>query len=68
MKTITFFKQFILCFTLGFMTLALSAQSQQWHTPPVDALFIHRKLAGLYLIAARLGAKIDVRALFSHFA
>lgn len=27
MKTITFFKQFILCFTLGFMTLALSAQS-----------------------------------------
>ena len=48
--------------------LALSAQSQQWHTPPVDALFIHRKLAGLYLIAARLGAKIDVRALFSHFA
>jgi len=31
-------------------------------------LFIHRKLAGLYLIAARLGAKIDVRALFSHFA
>ena len=47
--------------------LALSAQSQQWHTPPVDALFIHRKLAGLYLIAARLGAKIDVRALFSHF-
>lgn len=48
--------------------LALSAQSHQWHTPPVDALFIHRKLAGLYLIAARLGAKIDVRALFSHFA
>lgn len=48
--------------------LALSAQSQQWHTPPVDALFIHRKLAGLYLIAARLGAKIDVRALFSYFA
>ncbi|MBB1293750.1 AarF/ABC1/UbiB kinase family protein [Pseudoalteromonas sp. SR41-4] len=44
--------------------LQLSAQAQQWHTPPVDALFIHRKLAGLYLIAARLEAKIDVRALF----
>jgi len=48
--------------------LELSAQSQQWHTPPVDALFIHRKLAGLYLIAARLGAKIDVRGLFSHYS
>ncbi|MBH0057890.1 AarF/ABC1/UbiB kinase family protein [Pseudoalteromonas sp. SWXJZ94C] len=47
--------------------LALSGQSQQWHTPPVDALFIHRKLAGLYLIAARLGAKIDVKMLFQHY-
>ena len=47
--------------------LQLSTQSQQWHTPPVDALFIHRKLAGLYLIAARLEAKIDVKALFSHY-
>jgi predicted unusual protein kinase regulating ubiquinone biosynthesis (AarF/ABC1/UbiB family) len=47
--------------------LQLSAQSQQWHTPPVDALFIHRKLAGLYLIAARLEAKIDIKALFSHY-
>ncbi|MFP3352844.1 AarF/ABC1/UbiB kinase family protein [Pseudoalteromonas sp. SIMBA_153] len=47
--------------------LQLSAQSQQWHTPPVDALFIHRKLAGLYLIAARLEAKINIKALFSHY-
>ncbi|GAA60485.1 aarF domain-containing kinase [Pseudoalteromonas sp. BSi20652] len=47
--------------------LALSAQSQQWHTPPIDALFIHRKLAGLYLIAARLGAKIDVKTLFKEY-
>ncbi len=47
--------------------LQLSAQSQQWHTPPVDALFIHRKLAGLYLIAARLEAKTNVKALFSHY-
>ncbi|CAD2224188.1 ABC transporter [Pseudoalteromonas sp. 3J6] len=47
--------------------MQLSAQSQQWHTPPVDALFIHRKLAGLYLIAARLDAKINIKALFSHY-
>ncbi|MCK8115951.1 AarF/ABC1/UbiB kinase family protein [Pseudoalteromonas sp. 2CM37A] len=47
--------------------LELSAQSQQWHTPPVDALFIHRKLAGLYLIAAKLNAKIDINALFKPY-
>jgi len=48
--------------------LELSAQSQQWHTPPVDALFIHRKLAGLYLIAAKLNAKIDVTALIKPYS
>ncbi|MDO6465934.1 ABC1 kinase family protein [Pseudoalteromonas carrageenovora] len=47
--------------------LELSAQSQQWHTPPVDALFIHRKLAGLYLIAAKLNAKINIQALFKPY-
>ena len=47
--------------------LELSMQSQHWHTPPVDALFIHRKLAGLYLIASRLGAKVDVKTLFNRY-
>lgn len=31
-----------------------------WHTPPADALFLHRKLGGLYLLAAKLGARVDV--------
>ena len=43
--------------------LALSTQKDAWHTPPADAIFLHRKLAGLYLLAARLGARVDVRAL-----
>ena len=43
--------------------LALNSNSNEWHTPPVDALFIHRKLAGLYLIAAKLQAKVDLTAL-----
>ena len=25
-----------------------------WHTPPADALFLHRKLGGMYLLAAGL--------------
>lgn len=43
--------------------LALSLQRGAWHTPPADALFLHRKLAGLYLLAARLRARVNVRAL-----
>jgi len=43
--------------------LALSTQKDAWHTPPADAIFLHRKLAGLYLLAARLGARVDVGAL-----
>lgn len=34
------------------------------HTPPVDVLFLHRKLAGLYLLAVKLKARVDVRGLF----
>ncbi|KZN33793.1 ABC1 kinase family protein [Pseudoalteromonas luteoviolacea] len=47
--------------------MSLSAREGEWHTPPVDALFIHRKLAGIYLIAARLGAKVNVADLFNRF-
>ena len=40
--------------------LKLSMERDFWHTPPADALFLHRKLGGLYLLAARLGARVDV--------
>ncbi|MDF2155353.1 AarF/ABC1/UbiB kinase family protein [Vibrio sp. CAU 1672] len=39
----------------------LSMEQDYWHTPPADALFLHRKIAGLYLLAARTGAKVNVR-------
>lgn len=44
--------------------LVLSMEQGYWHTPPADALFLHRKLGGLYLLAAKLRAKVDVRSLF----
>jgi predicted unusual protein kinase regulating ubiquinone biosynthesis (AarF/ABC1/UbiB family) len=34
------------------------------HTPPIDAIFLHRKVAGLYLLATRLEARVNVGALF----
>lgn len=42
--------------------MALTMQHDFWHTPPVDALFIHRKLGGLFLLAKRLGTRVNMRA------
>ena len=41
--------------------MKLSMDRDFWHTPPADALFLHRKLGGLYLLAARLKAHVNVR-------
>jgi len=43
----------------------MSTQQKEWHTPPTDAIFIHRKLAGMYLLAAKLKANINIQALFN---
>ena len=48
--------------------LKLSAKKQEWHTPPVDALFLHRKIAGMYLVAAKLSAKVHVSELFAKYS
>ncbi|EJA7357420.1 MULTISPECIES: ABC1 kinase family protein [Vibrio] len=41
----------------------LSMEQEYWHTPPADALFLHRKVGGMYLLAARIGAKVNIRQL-----
>ena len=38
-----------------------------WHTPPADTLFLHRKLGGLYLLAARLKARVNVQKIAANF-
>ena len=40
--------------------MVLGMDREFWHTPPADALFLHRKLGGLYLLAAKLGGGADV--------
>ncbi|MCL1138548.1 ABC1 kinase family protein [Shewanella pneumatophori] len=44
--------------------MSISSNADKWHTPPADAIFIHRKLAGMYLLASKLEAKINVNAIF----
>ncbi|WP_104398709.1 ABC1 kinase family protein [Vibrio penaeicida] len=41
----------------------LSMKQDYWHTPPADALFLHRKIGGIYLLAARLDAKVNIHQL-----
>ena len=40
--------------------MVLGMDRDFWHTPPADALFLHRKLGGLYLLAARLKARVNM--------
>ena len=44
--------------------LKLGTARDFWHTPRAEVLLLHRKVAGLYLLAARLEARIDASALF----
>ncbi len=34
-----------------------------WQVPPSDILYLHRKIAGMYLLAARIDAELDLNAL-----
>ncbi|MDH4395533.1 MAG: AarF/ABC1/UbiB kinase family protein [Limnobacter sp.] len=43
--------------------LELSKGMDFWHTPPVDSIFLHRKVAGVFLLASRLKATVDVKTL-----
>lgn len=36
-----------------------------WQTPPADVMYLHRKLGGMFLLATRLGAQVDVNAMVS---
>lgn len=47
--------------------MEIKGYKSQWHTPPVDAIFIHRKLGGLYLLASKLKANVDVNRLITDF-
>ncbi len=47
--------------------MAMAADRETWHVPPVDTLFVQRKISGTALLAARLKARVDVRSM-SHLA
>ncbi len=41
--------------------VALRLKSRFWRMPPVDLLYLHRKLGGLYMLCARFRVRVAVR-------
>ncbi len=48
--------------------LALAADRDFWHLPPIDVLFLQRKFGGLFLLGSRLRARVDMAALLEPYA
>jgi predicted unusual protein kinase regulating ubiquinone biosynthesis (AarF/ABC1/UbiB family) len=48
--------------------MEIGNERELWHIPPAETLFLQRKIGGLYLLAARLGAKVDFPALLARWA
>jgi len=40
--------------------LDLARNKELWHVPPAETVFIQRKLGGIYMLATRLQAKVNV--------
>lgn len=47
--------------------MALAGKRELWHIPPADMIFIQRKFGGIYMLATRLRAQVNVFALMQKF-
>jgi len=45
----------------------VTAYRDFWQAPPTDAVYFHRKLGGMFLLASRLRARVNVHALIKQF-
>ena len=43
--------------------MAIARDRANWHIPPADTLFVQRKISGTALLAARMKARVDIRAM-----
>ena len=49
------------------MGLAIGNDRELAHVPPAATLFLHRKIGGMYLIAAKLRARVDLRPMVESY-
>lgn len=54
--------------TLRDMGLAMAADRDLTHVPPPATMFLHRKIGGIYLLAAKLRARVALRPMVERFA
>lgn len=47
--------------------LAIAADRDFWHIPPIDVLFLQRKFGGLFLLGSRLRARVDMGTLLAPY-
>ncbi|HEX8484055.1 AarF/ABC1/UbiB kinase family protein [Sphingomonas sp.] len=45
--------------------MTMAADRATWHLPPIETLFVQRKISGTALLAARLKACVDVRTMIA---
>lgn len=45
----------------------IAADRRNWHIPPSEMLFVQRKLGGVFLLASRLKARVDVRSMLDKY-
>lgn len=48
--------------------LTIAIDRSFWHIPPMDTLFLQRKIGGVFLLASRLKARVNVNALVEKHA
>ncbi|MEM8491607.1 MAG: AarF/ABC1/UbiB kinase family protein [Pseudomonadota bacterium] len=39
-----------------------------WKAPPTDVVYFHRKIAGMFMLASRMGARVNAHELMQHWA
>lgn len=49
------------------MGLAIGNDRDLMHVPPAETLFLHRKIGGMYLLATKLQARVDLRRLVERY-
>jgi predicted unusual protein kinase regulating ubiquinone biosynthesis (AarF/ABC1/UbiB family) len=47
--------------------MEIGTERELWHIPPAETLFLQRKIGGLYLLAARVGARVDFPSLLARY-
>lgn len=47
--------------------IGIAANRDNWHIPPMDTLFLQRKIGGIFLLASRLKARVNIRAILEKY-